>query len=614
MALDIEITVPEPVNGRDMLGRPDTADIVSMASCDLNGNTYFRMGSPDDKATLHKLLDTELVFHNAKFDLSFILDRALNEHETWSLNDIISAVEFHDTMGMSKLLNPGFRDHSLKSLSMRLLGNDKMKGSLFADGEDFYHGWEKDVNLDDLQLYNVRDAEATIGVFKALQTDMAKQPRIEKLYRLELEVTKCLIIMEAYGHAIDIKRLPTVIEEYKHNLDEAHRNLVKSVGLIPMKRKRSMYTQDGKFYRTLSEGNLPQGSQKVDAEITLNEVFNPNSVDHVVAALRRAGGRIWRKTKGGKLSADADTLEANRKIPWVSELLHYRTLIKVYGTYLLSIRDYQRDGIIRCSFNQFGTKTGRLSASKPNLQNIPRHSDDAAEYDIVKSLFICRPDHYLLYADYAAQEMRLQAAFSGDELLRKFVENPDEDIHTYFANMTGIERTKAKSMVYAISYGAKARKLSEMTGLSKKQCEKFYNTFWKQLHVLWEYKEKLTRQHEHDGFITTYYGRKRCCESDKNALSTRVQGTGGDILKIAMVRLRPLLYDKFRDKVNMVLNIHDEIVFEVHNTVQMNDVISIIKTPMLDFPFDPELKISISVSRTNWAEKEEVYKEIGIDD
>ena len=308
--------------------------------------------------------------------------------------------------------------------------------------------------------------------------------------------------------------------------------------------------------------------------------FNLNSPKQLGEALfDKMGLPSRKKTKSG-YSTDAETLESLRPYsPVVDDILRYRTYQKLNSTYAEGLlKALAPDGRLHSTFNQTEARTGRLSSSEPNLQNIPIRTELGSQ---LRRYFVASPGHVLLDADYSQIELRLLAHISGDETMRQAFRN-GEDIHRSTAakiyslppeEITPRLRASAKAVNFGIVYGIGAFSLAKDIGVSVPEAKAFIENYLGHFPGVREYMEKTVAQGREKGYVSTLFGRRRAlpelASSNRNvqalgermAMNTPIQGTAADIIKLAMVRVWQRL-QKEGLKARLILQVHDELIVE----------------------------------------------------
>jgi DNA polymerase-1 len=308
--------------------------------------------------------------------------------------------------------------------------------------------------------------------------------------------------------------------------------------------------------------------------------FNPDSTKHKQAFLfnkKREGGlglKPFKETKGGAPSVDEESLHRlESKHPAITLLLDWSETQKLKTTYVDGLLPKLTNGRLHPSFHLHRTATGRLSASNPNLQNIPRDSS-------IRSLFTAPDGYTLMVADYDQIELRVMAMFSKDpELIHIF--NNDIDIHAGAAallfgkpveEVTSDERQIGKGVNFLTAYGGGYQKLSRTTGITEERAKYMINRYYEQFSGLTQWKRHVISQARGKGYVKTLTGRRRRLpdikslddekrsRAERQAINAVVQGSAADICKIAMIDIEKALEGT---GTKMLLQVHDEIVTAV---------------------------------------------------
>ena len=294
---------------------------------------------------------------------------------------------------------------------------------------------------------------------------------------------------------------------------------------------------------------------------------------------------VIKKTKTG-LSTDIDVLQElhSMKISEVPGLLiKYRELEKLLSTYVKVLPEMvnPKTGRLHTHFYQNNVSTGRLSSDRPNLQNIPVRSKNGK---LIRKGFIARPGWLLLSADYSQIELRLLAHFSKDKVMVEAFLN-DLDIHSQTASevsgisldkVTSEERSKAKTVNFGLMYGQSSFGLAQTLGISRNEAKDYITKYFEKFSRVKSFLDELKEIATQKGFSETLYGRKRFIPELNNqnrmiksagerlAVNSPIQGTAADILKVAMINLDKKLSDQ-NLQTKMLLQVHDELIFEVYN-------------------------------------------------
>lgn len=308
--------------------------------------------------------------------------------------------------------------------------------------------------------------------------------------------------------------------------------------------------------------------------------FNINSPKQLAVALfEDLGLPAKKKTKSG-YSTNADVLESLVNYhPVISMILQYRTLAKLKSTYCDSlIKVVREDNRIHSSFNQTETRTGRISSTEPNLQNIPVRTELGRQ---LRRFFVAKDDCVLIDADYSQIELRVLAHISGDEnMCKAFVDN--DDIHAITASqvfnmplsmVTPVMRSRAKAVNFGIVYGIGAFSLAKDIGVTNKEAANYIRSYLEHYSGIDEYMKNIIEKAKADGYVQTIFGRRRYLPEltasnhmtrafgERVARNAPIQGTAADIIKIAMVRVDKRLKDEGLSA-RLILQVHDELIVE----------------------------------------------------
>ena len=317
-------------------------------------------------------------------------------------------------------------------------------------------------------------------------------------------------------------------------------------------------------------------------------------------------------------STSVDILNKLTDYEIINKILEYRTLTKLYSNYIVGIIDYiKEDGKIHTIFTQTLTRTGRLSSTSPNLQNIPVREEYGR---LIRKAFIPSKDSVIISSDYSQIELRVFAHMSkAQNLIEAF--NNDMDIHTKTAmdiyhipkeQVTKNERRNAKAVNFGIIYGISSFGLSEDLGINVKEAKRFIDNYLETFPGIKSYMNNLIAKAHENGYVKTMFGRKRVIDEIKSAnymvktsgermaLNTPIQGTSADILKIAMIEIHKEL-KKRNLKTKMIIQVHDELLFDCPKEEQ-KEVEKLIKDKMENaYKLLVPLKVDIE-SGANWYE------------
>jgi len=348
-------------------------------------------------------------------------------------------------------------------------------------------------------------------------------------------------------------------------------------------------------------------------------VFNIDSPKQLAEILfDRLGLKSVRVGKAGR-STDAAVLEElSQEHPIVELVLQYRQISKLQNTYVdkLGTLINPRTGRVHASFNQTVTATGRLSSSDPNLQNIPVRTDLGRQ---IRSAFVPgNKSDCILSADYSQIELRLLAHFSKDKALRKaFAE--DRDIHRFVASqifdvdidkVTDEMRERCKAVNFGIIYGQGPFGLSRTIGISQAEAKKFIEDYFARYSSIKDFMQNVISKVRQNDYVETILGRRRKIlnlksknsmkrsQAERLAVNTTIQGSAADLIKVAMINIQQKI-DKEKLPVKLILQIHDELVFELPKSQAAKHRAWISKEMTEAIKLDVPLKVDVKVG-SNW--------------
>ncbi|MFA5651756.1 MAG: DNA polymerase [Candidatus Paceibacterota bacterium] len=312
-------------------------------------------------------------------------------------------------------------------------------------------------------------------------------------------------------------------------------------------------------------------------------INSPKQLGEIIFVKLGLKPKNQKKTGSGALSTKESELEKMRDMhPIIPFIFEYREFQKLLSTYIDVIPTLLDDNDrLHAKFLQAGTTTGRLASSDPNLQNIPNSSDLGRN---IRAAFIAEKNNILLSLDYSQVELRIAAFLSGDEKLIDIFKNK-EDVHTAVASeVFGVSknkvdkemRRKAKVINFGIMYGMGVNSLKVQLGSTREEAQKYLDEYFNKFNGLARYLENVKAETEQRGYTETYFGRRRYFEglrskipfiramAERMAINAPIQGTEADLIKLAMVKIDEFIVkEKLEDKVRLILNVHDELVYEV---------------------------------------------------
>lgn len=394
-------------------------------------------------------------------------------------------------------------------------------------------------------IYQKYAVEKALAI-KALKDQVLKQIKDnnqeELLHNIELPLASVLAEMEFEGIKVDQKKLNQLDLEISEKIDRLTQEI-----------------------HSLSGREFNIGSPKQLGEVLFDDLDLP----------------FKKKTKTG-YSTNVDIL--NKLLgyhPVIEKIMEYRTLTKLYSTYVIGLKKaIMDDGKIHTIYRQAFTSTGRLSSVEPNLQNIPIRYEEGRE---IRKVFIPEASNKLLAADYSQIELRVLAHMAKEEVLIEAFKN-NEDIHTKTAQkifskseISSLERRQAKAVNFGIIYGQSAWGLSEGINITTKDADRFIKKYYETFPGIKGFMDDVVNHAKEQGFAETLWHRRRYIpelkssvymqrESGKrNAMNAPIQGSAADIIKIAMIHIDKEM-KKQRLKSKLLLQIHDELVFEIHHS------------------------------------------------
>ncbi|MCQ2794991.1 MAG: DNA polymerase I [Bacilli bacterium] len=407
-----------------------------------------------------------------------------------------------------------------------------------------------------------------------INSELTKVDALNLYQKIELPLALVLSDMEIEGFPLDKHELETIGETFKEKLDAITKDIYQTVGF---------------------EFNIASPKQVADT------LFNKL------------------KLEGNKNnSTSVEVLEAMKEDhPVIKKILEHRKYAKLISTYVDALADHiHEDGKIHAMFNQALTTTGRLSSSEPNLQNISVRDEEGRL--IRKAFHYPNNEYQILSLDYSQIELRVLAALAKSQALID-VFAADRDIHTETAKKTlkldrepnANERRKAKAVNFGIVYGISEFGLAEDLGITRLEAREIINNFYEAYPEVGEFLRDVVSSAEKNNYVKTYFNRRRYLRefhdqsyqvrefAKRAAMNAPIQGTAADIIKIAMINVSKMLKDKHY-KSQLVLQIHDELIFKVYKDEKDNLIKDITKVmESIDFPI--KLKVSIGIGDT-WYE------------
>lgn len=434
------------------------------------------------------------------------------------------------------------------------------------------------ITVEEANKRSILKAKFIYSTKNKLYEEMKKEDTIYLFENIEMPLAKVLAKMEIEGIRVDKNILNDMGEEIKIKLELLTKDI---------------YNYAGEVFNINSPKQL--------GEILFDKLKLPGA----------------KKNKTGYVT-DIDVLKKLVDFPIVNKILEYRALAKLYSTYIDGIiNTIREDGKIHTIYTQTLTRTGRLSSIEPNLQNIPMRSEYGR---LIRKAFLPEENSIIMSSDYSQIELRVFAHLSGvSDLINAF--NDGIDIHTKTAmdifnvpeeGVTSNMRRQAKAVNFGILYGISSYGLSEDLGIPVKEAKDFINRYFETYPGVKDYMNKEIEEAKKNGFVKTIMNRKRVISElsssnfnvkamgERMALNTPIQGSASDILKKAMVEI-DRLFKENNIKSKMLLQVHDELIFNVYND-ELEKVKDIVYTTMtniykLGVPLDVHIEIG-----NNWYE------------
>ena len=521
-----------------------------------------QISKDDAKEALLKILSAKVIGQNLKFDLGVL----------WHYFGIEPQTPYADSMILAWLLEPGSRV-GLDNLAKKFFDYEMVSfKNTVKKGQDF-----SSVSIEEATKYAAEDAWMSL-----------------KLYNKFMQMYQTAGLEELLGEANSVE-FPFILVLLK----------MESLGI----KVDSAYLQEFKEFLTKELSEL---SQKI-YDLAGSE-FNIRSTQQLgVILFQTLGLKGGKKTKTGYSTNEAVLRSLKDEHEIIEHILAYRERQKILSTYvepLLKLSKNDKNSRIYTSFLQTGTATGRLSSKEPNLQNIPVRSELGRR---VRRAFVAKEGYSLLSIDYSQIELRLLAHFSKDRALMEAF-NQDKDIHLETATkLFGEEEAKkkrnfAKSINFGLLYGMGSRKLSQELGISTKEAKEIIENYFAAFPTVKGYLEQIQDEVKRQGYIETLLKRRRVFDYEganamgkaailREAVNTVFQGSAADLIKLSMLDIHRLIEEEGLNG-NILLQIHDELIFEVKDSdvEELSKRFSFIMQNI--FQLDVKLKCSISIAKS----------------
>ena len=544
---------------------------------------YIVLNHPDSQLDERKVLNQirhffedpgiKKIGQNIKFDTM-----VLHQHGIQVLN------LYFDTMLAAYLINPTSSQHNLDNLAREYLDYKTITT------EEIIGSGKNQKKMTDLPSglvyeYACEDADITMKLKNMFEPELKKMDLERLFYSIEMPLVPVLIDMEEHGVKLDLELLASISKE-----------LEKELKIL----QQSIYQKAG------SEFNINSPQQ-------LGIVLFDKLEIHKALEMRKP-----QRTKTGQYATSEQVLERYQKHVLPKSILDYRKLHKLKTTYVDALPDlvHPKTGRVHTSYHQAVAATGRLSSVNPNLQNIPIRTEIGRE--IRKAFIPANPDDLIMSADYSQIELRIMAHLSGDEDMKKSFRE-DLDIHAATAaqifniplrEVNADHRRKAKEINFGIIYGMSKYGLANRLDLSVEEAERFMINYFATYPRIQEFMRQTITMAVEKGYVTTIMGRIRYVPqirstnrplrefAERTSINTPIQGSAADLIKKAMIDIRQAIQEQGL-KGKMILQVHDELVFEVPER-EIKIMTAMVKTKMENaFTLDVPLKVDVGVGQ-NW--------------
>jgi len=503
------------------------------------------IGAPEqlDRETvlqqLRPILESKAVYkvgHNLKYDRNVLANHDIN----------LSGIRF-DSMLESYVLDSTATRHNLDAVAFKYLGHTNIKFEEVA-GKGKNQLTFNQVPIETAAPYAAEDADISLRLHQAMWPKLTAEASLEKIFMdVEMPLLTVLSDMEQAGVAIDISML-----------EKQSGELAKLIADI----EQEAHREAGEMF------NL--GSPKQIQELLFDKLELP----------------VISKTPGGMPStAESVLAELALDFPLPKLILEWRSFSKLKSTYTdkLPLQVSPDTGRIHTSYHQAVAATGRLSSSDPNLQNIPVRTEEGRR---IRQAFVAKPGSLLLAADYSQIELRIMAHLSSDKgLLKAFSEGTD--VHRATAaevfgvtplEVTTDQRRSAKAINFGLIYGMSAYGLARQLGIARGAAKEYIDLYFERYPGVYTFMEATREQAREQGYVETVFGRRlylpeikskngqRRDAAERTAINAPMQGTAADIIKRAMIELHGWIGSQTDFDITMIMQVHDELVFEVAET------------------------------------------------
>jgi DNA polymerase I len=534
--------------------------------------------------TLKPLLTNPCVLkvgHNIKYDLVVLAKYG------------IDIAPLTDTMLMSYVLDAGKNGHGMDELAELHLGYNTIKFADVAGSGKAMKTFDH-VPIDQATAYAAEDADVTLQLFHVFRSRLTAEKMVNVFERLERPLVAVIASMESQGIQVDRLLLDRLGHEFANQMAQLEAMIYKLAG------------------RTFNVASPKQLGEILFDEMNLNVAQSTNGSLKI---------KPPKKTKTGAYVTDVDVLESlaaqGHELP--ARVLEWRGLAKLKSTYVDALIEAvsPQTSRVHTSYMLAGTSTGRIASSDPNLQNIPIRTENGRK---IRQAFVASPQCRLVSLDYSQIELRLLAHMAEvPALVEAF--RKGNDIHTITAStMFGIApeeitadlRRQAKAINFGIIYGISPFGLSHQLGIAQSKAADYIKTYFETYPGIQQYMERCKELARRNGYVQTLWGRK-CYTlgiqdnnpvarqfAERQAINAPLQGSNADIIKRAMIHI-PTLLQKLKSSAHMLLQVHDELVFEVPEG-ELSETIPELKKLMENIvPLKVPLVVGVGIGN-NWDE------------
>ncbi|MGN7810074.1 DNA polymerase I [Flavobacterium sp. 22076] len=557
------------------------AELVGMSFSYEKGKAFyvpFPESQEEAKALIDKFVpffeneNIEKIGQNLKYDLKIL-----------SNYGVTVKGKLFDTMIAHYLINPDMR-HNMDILAETYLKYSPKSIETLIGKKGKNQLSMRDVPLEDIKEYAAEDADVTLQLKEIFTAELDKTETKKLFDEIEIPLVSVLADMETEGIRLDVEFLKQMSKEMDVEIKSLEEQIYETAG----------------------------------------EKFNlasPKQLGDILFDKLKIGGAKQKKTKTGQYATGEEVLTylANDN-PIVKQILDWRQMVKLQSTYILALPEQVDKKTLRVhtDYMQTVAATGRLSSNNPNLQNIPIRTERGRQ---IRKAFVARDEnHTLISADYSQIELRIIAALSGEENMIAAFQN-GEDIHRATAakvfdvaleEVSREQRSNAKTVNFGIIYGVSAFGLSNQTSLSRSESAALIDAYYKTYPRLKSYISEQVDFAREKGYVQTILGRRRYLKdinsanavvrsaAERNAVNAPIQGSAADVIKIAMINIHKKLRDE-NWKSKMLLQVHDELVFDVHND-ELEKIQPMIKHEMENaFKMSVPLEVELGLGK-DWLE------------